>query len=185
MKTVLFVPYALKKHDEYTKIVSDALSQWGYKVEGIHEHKDPIEAVKRSEAIFIGGGNTFVLIKTLYEKNLIETIRERVLEDHIPYIGSSAGTNVATKSIHTTNDMPVTYPPSFDALKLVPFNINPHYLETDPTTKHRGETRDERIGEFVDYHKIPVLGLREGTAVFVDGEKTSLIGPFPAKLFKA
>lgn len=184
MKTVLFVPYALKKYDDYTKTVSDALTKWGYKVEGIHTHGDPVEAFKKAEAIFIGGGNTFVLTKTLYEKNLIETIRERVLNDHIPYIGSSAGTNIATRSIHTTNDMPVTYPPSFDALKLVPFNINPHYLETDPNTKHKGETRDERIGEFVDYHKIPVLGLREGTVVFVDGEKVSLVGPFPAKLFK-
>uniref|UniRef100_T1GCE1 Dipeptidase E n=1 Tax=Megaselia scalaris TaxID=36166 RepID=T1GCE1_MEGSC len=147
VKTVLFIPYALKNHDNYTKTVSDALTKWGYKVEGIHTHSDPVEAVKKSEAIFIGGGNTFVLLKTLYEKKLIETIRSRVLEEHIPYIGSSAGTNVATRSIHTTNDMPVAYPPTFDALKLVPFNINPHYLETDPSTKHKGETRDERIGE--------------------------------------
>ncbi|XP_055842365.1 probable alpha-aspartyl dipeptidase isoform X2 [Episyrphus balteatus] len=183
--TVLFVPYALKDHDKYTETVGNALSAWGYKVEGLHTKSNQIDAVKNAQAIFVGGGNTFVLLKTLYEKNLVETIRERVLQNGIPYIGSSAGTNVATRSIHTTNDMPVDYPPTFDALQLVPFNINPHYLETDLETKHKGETRDERINEYIDYHSLPVLGLREGTSLLVDGDKATLMGDRNAKLFKA
>ncbi|XP_055914781.1 probable alpha-aspartyl dipeptidase isoform X2 [Eupeodes corollae] len=184
VNTILFVPYALKDHDKYTETVRNAVNDWGYKVEGLHTKSNPIDAVKNAQAIFVGGGNTFVLLKTLYEKNLVETIRKTV-KNGIPYIGSSAGTNVATLSIHTTNDMPVDYPPTFDALQLVPFNINPHYLETDLESKHKGETRDERLNEFVDYHSRPVLGLREGTSLLVDGDKATLKGDRNAKLFKA
>ncbi|XP_054728505.1 probable alpha-aspartyl dipeptidase [Anastrepha obliqua] len=183
VKTVLFVPYAQKDHTKYTELVEKTLSPWGYKVEGLHAKPNPIQAVLQAEAIFIGGGNTFVLLKALYDQNLISIIRERVLQKGIPYIGSSAGTNVATLSIHTTNDMPVAFPPTFDALRLVPFNINPHYLEPDASTRHKGETRDERILEFIDYHKLPVLGLREGTALLVEGDKATLVGDRKAKLF--
>ncbi|KAH8404959.1 hypothetical protein KR009_001200, partial [Drosophila setifemur] len=143
------------------------------------------KALQEAQAIFVGGGNTFVLLRTLYEMQLLEPIREQVLKRGLPYVGSSAGTNVATRSIHTTNDMPVTHPPSFDALALVPFNINPHYLEPDAGTEHKGETRDERIQEFVDYHQLPVLGLREGTSVRVQGDRVTLLGERNAKLFKA
>lgn len=181
---MLFVPYALIDHDKYTATVSCALTPWGYKVEGLHTKEDPIKAIASAEAIFVGGGNTFVLLKTLYEKNLVEAIRERVLQQGIPYMGSSAGTNVATRSINTTNDMPVVYPPTFEALKLVPFNINPHYLETDPNTQHKGETRDERLNEYLEYAKLPVLGLREGTALLVEGDKATLVGDKKAKLFR-
>lgn len=168
----------------YTQKVSDVLSKWGYKVDGLHRKINQIEAVQNAEAIFIGGGNTFLLLRTLYERNLIDTIRDRVLSDGIPYIGSSAGTNVATKSIHTTNDMPIVYPPSFEALGLVPFNINPHYLDADFSTKHKGETREQRIMEFHEFNDSPVLGLREGSALLVDENEASLVGTFNARLFQ-
>uniref|UniRef100_T1PFQ7 dipeptidase E n=3 Tax=Musca domestica TaxID=7370 RepID=T1PFQ7_MUSDO len=186
VQTILFVPYALKDYDKYTAVVSEALTPMGYKVEGIHTKGDPIKAIDSAQAIFVGGGNTFVLLKTLYEKNLVEVIRNRVLNQGVPYMGSSAGTNVATASINTTNDMPVAYPPSFVALNLVPFNINPHYLETDPNTKHKGETRDQRINEYLEYEQQSrgVLGLREGTALLVEGQKATLLGDRNAKLFR-
>lgn len=178
------MPYALKDHDKYTANIKAALGPWGYEVKGIHNEKNPTEAVKMAEAIFVGGGNTFVLLKTLYDLQLIGAIRQAVLEHAVPYIGSSAGTNVATRSINTTNDMPMVLPPSFEALNLIPVNINPHYLDADSQSTHKGETRDERIKEFLDYHKLPVLGLREGTALLVEGEKATLVGDRKAKLFR-
>ncbi|XP_023304834.2 probable alpha-aspartyl dipeptidase [Lucilia cuprina] len=181
---ILFVPYALPDHDAYTDVVRNALSPWGYEVESIHTKPNAIEAVASAQAIFVGGGNSFVLLKTLYDLNLVEAIREQTLNKGTPYMGSSAGTNVATRSINTTNDMPMAYPPTFEALNLVPFNINPHYLETDPNTEHKGETRDQRLEEFLLIHKRPVLGLREGTAVLVEGDKATLIGDRRAKLFR-
>nr|XP_016923885.1 probable alpha-aspartyl dipeptidase [Drosophila suzukii] len=184
VKTVLFVPYALRDHEKYTATVRNALEPWGYNVEGLHTKPDLEKALKEAQAIFVGGGNTFVLLRTLYQLNLLDLIREQVLQRGLPYVGSSAGTNVATRSIHTTNDMPVAYPPSFEALALVPFNINPHYLEPEPGSQHKGETRDERLEEFVAYHGLPVLGLREGTSVRVQGEKATLLGDRCAKLFK-
>ena len=183
VKNILFVPYALPDHDAYTTTVRNALTPWGYNVEGIHTKSNPVEAINSAQAIFIGGGNTFVLLNTLYELSLVEPIREQTLKNGILYMGSSAGTNVATRSINTTNDMPMIHPPTFDALNLVPFNINPHYLETDPNTEHKGETRDQRLEEFLLYHNRPVLGLREGTAVLVEGDKATLLGDRKAKLF--
>ncbi|ALC48758.1 CG2200 [Drosophila busckii] len=185
VKTVLFVPFALRDHDKYTATVRAALQPWGYAVEGLHTKPDFGQALREAEAIFVGGGNTFVLLKQLYELQLVELMRELVLQRGLTYVGSSAGTNVATRSIHTTNDMPVIHPPSFEALGLVPFNINPHYLETDLNTEHKGETRDERIEEFIAYHGRPVLGLREGTSVRIQGDKATLLGERHAKLFKA
>lgn len=155
----------------------------GTSVKGIHTFPNPIDAVKSAQCIYIGGGNTFVLLKKLYELNLIDVIRKRVLEDGMAYMGSSAGSNVATRSIHTTNDMPVTFPPTFDALNLVPFNINPHYFDADENSTHKGETREDRIKEFHVLNKASVLGLREGTLLVVDDDKATLRGIANARLF--
>ncbi|KAJ6637468.1 putative alpha-aspartyl dipeptidase [Pseudolycoriella hygida] len=181
---ILFVPYAAKDHDAYTEKVATALRGFGYETTGIHTYGDKSEAIKNAQCIFVGGGNTFLLLKTLYELNLVELIRERVTNGDLHYMGSSAGTNVATKSIKTTNDMPIVFPPTFDAIGLVPFNINPHYLDADPNNKHQGETREDRLKEFHEQNVTPVLGLREGTALLVDGDRAQLVGEFNGRLFR-
>ena len=185
-KNVLFIPYARPSgitHDEYTKIARERFEKMGFKLKGIHEFKSPKDAVKSAESIFIGGGNTFVLLSGLYKADILDEIRNKV-KNGTPYIGTSAGSNVACKSIKTTNDMPIVYPPSFDALGLAPFNINPHYLDPDPNSTHKGETRETRIKEFHFFNSDYVVGLREGAMLHVVGDKITLKGTTGARIFK-
>ena len=136
-----------------------------------------------ADAIFTGGGNTFRLLKTLYERDLLDVIRTRV-RGGVPYIGSSAGTNIACPTIKTTNDMPIVFPPSFDALGLVDFQINPHYLDPDESSTHKGETREQRILEFLEENDTMVVGIREGSALRVENGMATLVGDKPARVFR-
>jgi len=184
---VLFVPFARPSgisHAEYTELTRAALAEIGCGVSGIHEHADPVAAVSVAEAVFVGGGNTFVLLRALYEGGLIEVLRDRI-NAGARYMGASAGTNIAGETIGTTNDMPIVYPPTFDALGLLPFNINPHYLDPDPSSEHQGETRETRINEFHVHNLQPVVALREGTMLRVGGDGVQLIGTPGGRLFRA
>lgn len=185
-RTVLFVPFALHDRAAYAAKVRERFLRLGLMVDSLHEGgtSAAMQAqVRAAEAVFIGGGNTFRLLKTLYDHDVVGAIRERALLG-MPYIGSSAGTNVATASIQTTNDMPIVYPPSFDALALVPFNVNPHYLDPDPRSTHMGETRETRLREFLEMNARPVLGLREGAWLVVQGDTCRLEGTTGARLFR-
>ncbi len=186
IRRVLFVPYALHDRDAYAAKVRARFAELGYAVDSIHQAQErggPRAAVKSAEAIFVGGGNTFRLLNELYAHDLLGAIRERVASG-VPYMGSSAGSNVACITIKTTNDMPIVYPPSFDALGLVPFNINPHYIDADPSSTHMGETRETRLREFHEMNDPPVVGLREGAMLRVEGKSMTLIGRTGARLFR-
>lgn len=172
--TVAFVPYAGADHDGYTAKVSEALAPNGVRVRGVHTG-DPGEIVRESEAVFIGGGNTFRLVDRLHRHGLVEELRASVGAGQ-RYMGSSAGTNVATPSLKTTNDMPIVQPATFETLALVPFQINPHYLDPDPSSTHQGETRDTRLREYLEENRGPVLAMREGTWLRRDGGRLDLEG---------
>lgn len=182
-KSIVFVPYALNDLDGYAAKTRERYAKMGIEVKSVHEFNDPVEGIKNASAIHIGGGNTFRLLKRLYDENLIPVIREKVKKG-MPYIGASAGTNVATVSIKTTNDMPIVCPPSFDALNLVPFNINPHYIDADPNSTHQGETREQRINEFHEMNDKIVVGLREGAWLRIEGEYVMLGGINGARIFR-
>ena len=177
-KRVLFVPYALHDWDAYANAATEAYARLGYTLESVHRAADPHRALQKTDGIFIGGGNTFRLLNRLYEQELLDPIRRRIQEG-ARYIGTSAGSNVACVSIETTNDMPIVYPPSFRALNLVPFNINPHYLDPNPDSKHMGETREQRIAEFHEMNDRVVVGLREGAMLRVEGPAMTLKARFP------
>lgn len=180
---VLFVPFALYDRDAYAATARARFQKMGYGLESIHTATDAQLAVKQAEAIFIGGGNTFRLLKSLYDAELLPLIQERVIEG-MPYIGSSAGSNVAGPTIRTTNDMPIVEPPSFAALGLVPFQICPHFLDPNPNSTHMGETQEERIIQFLEDNDTPVAALREGAMVRVENEVTVLQGSSGARIFR-
>ena len=184
VQRVLFVPYALADRDGYLDLVSSALNPLGVEVDSIHVATDPVQAVNQAQAIFVGGGNSFRLLKTLYDQNLIEPIRNAVQGRGVPYLGSSAGTNMACPTIRTSNDMPIVEPESFEAFGFVPFQINPHFLDADPNSTHKGETREQRLAEYLEENQAPVAGLREGSWLEVVKGKCTLCGTTGMKLFR-
>ena len=182
-KGVLFVPYALYDRDAYATTARDRFARMGHELTSVHTVTNPRQAVEETDVVFIGGGNTFRLLKALYDFGLLEPIRKRIM-DGIPYIGSSAGSNVAGPTIKTTKDMPIVQPPSFDALGLVPFQISPHYQDPDPNSTHMGETQEERILQFLEENDTPVAGLREGAMVRIENGTTVLKGSSGARIFR-
>ncbi|MGB2683821.1 MAG: dipeptidase PepE [Olleya sp.] len=183
---IVFIPYARPSgitHDEYTKKAAKAFSKIGITVKGLHEFKNPAEAITTAKGIFTGGGNTFVLVNALYKFKLINPLKAAV-KNGTPYLGTSAGSNICGLTMCTTNDMPIVYPPSFKTLSFVPFNINPHYLDPDPSSKHMGETRETRIKEFHKFNTQPVVGLREGSWLEVKGQSIQLKGVLNARVFE-
>jgi dipeptidase E len=185
VKKVLFLPFAgvSFSYDDYAKKVQERFTEIGYEVDSIHRHDDMVKAVEEAEAIVVGGGNTFHLIKEIQDNNLINPIKEKVLSG-TPYIGWSAGSNVACPTIRTTNDMPIIEPASFNATGLIKFQINPHYLDANPDG-HAGETREQRLEEFMEVNQdIYIVGLREGTMLEFGDNKLELKGNLPARIFK-
>jgi dipeptidase E len=186
---VLFVPYALADHDAYVRSLTDRGLGGGYELDGIHRHDDPQRAVRDAAAIYIGGGNTFRLLDALYRYELLNVIRDRVRAG-MPYLGISAGTNIACPTIKTTNDMPIVEPPSFAALGLVPFQVNAHYYtgnnwvkSGDELQEHFGETRDDRLREFHEMNDTTVIGLWEAGLLECDGTRVHLRNA-PARIFR-
>jgi dipeptidase E len=186
VKTLIFIPYAMPggiSYDEYTSIAKKAFSKIGIAVKGVHEFNNPKEAVLNASAIFTGGGNTFELVHQLYENDIL-TVLKQVLEKGTPYLGTSAGSNICGVNMKNTNDMPIVYPASFKTLGCIPFNINAHYLDPIEGSTHMGETRETRIKEFHIFNETPVLGIREGGWLSVEGEKITLKGKQSARLFQ-
>jgi dipeptidase E len=181
---VLFMPYALFDRDSYAARARARFAEMRLELESIHDAAaGAAAAVERAEAVFIGGGNTFRLLDALWRGNLLDPIRRRVRAG-MPYVGSSAGSNVACLTIKTTNDMPIVQPPTFEALGLAPFNINPHYLDPMPGSTHMGETREERIAQFHEENDPPVVGLREGAWLLVEDARVTLQGTTGARVFR-
>src|SRR6185369_16280282 len=183
VKKVLFVTYALYDRDAYATTAQERFQSMGYELTSIHTSSNPQAAVGEAEVVFIGGGNTFRLLKAFYDFAVLDPIRQRVF-DGMPYIGSSAGSNVAGPTIKTTKDMPIVQPPSFDALGLVPFQISPHFLDPDPNSTHMGETQEERILQFLEENDTPVAGLREGAMVRAENGFHVLKGSSVARMFR-
>lgn len=183
---IIFIPYARPggiSHEDYTTKIKDVFATINISVKGLHEFSNPIEGIQKAEGIFTGGGNTFLLVTQLYEHKIMLVLKS-VIENGTPYLGTSAGSNICGLTMQTTNDMPIIYPPSFETLGVIPFNLNPHYLDPDLNSKHMGETRETRIREFHQCNKQPVLGLREGSWLDVKGDLIILKGTLSARLFQ-
>lgn len=180
---VLFVPFALKDHEAYTKVVADRLGRMGIAVEGLDAAQDEAEAIAQAAGVLVGGGNTFRLLRELRGRKLLDPLRARV-EAGVPYMGSSAGTLIACPTIRTTNDMPIVDPKGFGSLDLIPFQINAHYVGGPAATGHMGETREQRLLQYHEENNKPVLGLREGGWLRRDRDQLQLFGLQPARLFR-
>lgn len=182
-RRLAFVPFALRDHAGYTARARARFAEEGVLVSGITPDAQGRALLDEADAVFVGGGNTFRLLDRLQRSDLLDVLRRRAREG-MPYLGASAGTNVAAPTLKTTNDMPIVQPASFDALALVPFQINPHYVDPEAGSTHMGETREDRIREFLEENDAPVLGLREGSWLEVEGGQGWLRGPRPARLFR-
>lgn len=183
---IIFVPFARPggiSHDDYTAKARSFFETINIKVKGLHEFEDKTQAINSAKAFFTGGGNTFLLVKTLHEEGLMNVLKENV-ESGKPYLGCSAGSNIGGQNMKTTNDMPIVYPPSFDCMGLVPFNINPHYLDPNPELRHNGETRETRIKEFLTQNDLKVVGLREGNWIRRMGDKITVEGTELTRIFE-
>ncbi|QDP86148.1 dipeptidase PepE [Chryseobacterium sp. SNU WT5] len=183
---IIFVPFARPggiSHDDYTDKAKEFFEKFNIKVKGLHECDNQNQAVNEAQGFFTGGGNTFLLVKTLHEKNLMSTLKENV-EKGKPYLGTSAGSNIGGLNMKTTNDMPIVYPASFECMGLVPFNINPHYLDPNPDLKHNGETRETRIKEFLTQNDTKVIGLREGNWIRKIGDRITVEGDKKTRIFE-
>jgi len=183
IEKVVFVPFALHDREAYAAKAGERFQRMGFLLESVHWTPDPGRLIEEAQALFIGGGNTFRLLKALYDHDLLAVIRRRV-DQGMPFIGSSAGSIVACPTLKTTKDMPVVQPPSFDALHLVSFQISPHYLDPDPTSQHMGETQEERIMQYLEENDRPVIGLREGTHLAVNEGIVVLHGNSTARIFR-
>lgn len=183
---IVFIPFARPggiSHDDYTAKAKAFFEEINIRIKGLHEFDDQIEAVNNAQGFFTGGGNTFLLVKTLHEKGLMSVLKENV-EKGKPYLGTSAGSNIGGQNMKTTNDMPIVYPPSFECMGLVPFNINPHYLDPNPDLKHNGETRETRIQEFLTQNDTKVIGLREGNWIRKIGNRITVEGDQETRIFE-
>ncbi|KLT66656.1 dipeptidase PepE [Pedobacter sp. BMA] len=183
---IIFIPYARPggmSHDDYTQKARSFFEGINIKVKGLHEFDDPAVAVHEAKGFFTGGGNTFLLVKTLHDLGLMAEIRENIVQGK-PYLGCSAGSNIGGLNMKNTNDMPIVYPASFECMGLVPFNLNPHYLDPDPTLKHNGETRETRIAEFLTQNEVKVVGLREGNWIRRIGDCITTEGSESTRIFE-
>jgi len=182
-RRLVFVPFALHDRQAYLGKARERLAREGFVVDGLTEDAQGAERLGAAECVFVGGGNTFRLLDALQRSGLLERLRHRVREG-LPYMGASAGSNIAAPTIRTTNDMPIVQPASFDALDLVPFQINPHFVDADPSSTHMGETREDRIREYLEENARPVLGIREGAWIRREADRLALGGRHGARLFR-
>jgi dipeptidase E len=183
---IVFIPFARPggiSHDDYTAKARSFFETIHIKVKGLHEFEDKTAALNQAKGYFTGGGNTFLLVKTLHEEGLMSALKENVSGGKA-YLGCSAGSNIGGQNMKTTNDMPIVYPPSFDCMGLVPFNINPHYLDPNPDLKHNGETRETRIQEFLTQNDIKVVGLREGNWIRRTADSITVEGNELTRIFE-